>query len=63
MHDFLQYLTSLPWDQAPQWLFLIPALLMLLAAAAEAAVGLAIIIQLHRRLRTVNVNKADQLKG
>ena len=34
MHDFLQYLTSLPWDQAPQWLFLIPALLMLLAAAA-----------------------------
>ena len=34
MHDLLQRLTSLPWNQAPQWLFLIPALLMLLAAAA-----------------------------
>jgi len=34
MHDLIQKLTALPWDQAPQWLFLIPALLMLLAAAA-----------------------------
>jgi len=34
MHDFLQRLTSLTWEQASQWLFLIPALLMLLAAAA-----------------------------
>jgi len=34
MHDLIQKLTTLPWDQAPQWLFLIPALLMLLAAAA-----------------------------
>jgi len=34
MHDLIQRLTSLPWEQAPQWLFLIPALLMLLASAA-----------------------------
>ena len=34
MHDLLQRFLSLPWDQAPQWLFLIPALLMLLASAA-----------------------------
>ena len=31
-------------------------------AAAEAAVGLAIIIQLHRRLRSVHVTQASQLK-
>ena len=34
MHDLIQRFLSLPWDQAPQWLFLIPALFMLLAAAA-----------------------------
>ena len=34
MHDLIQRLTSLPWDQLPQWLFLIPAAFMLLAAAA-----------------------------
>ncbi len=34
MHDFFQRFLSLPWDQAPQWFFLIPALLMLAAAAA-----------------------------
>ena len=39
------------------------AIFSIAIAAAEAAVGLAIIIQVHRRLRTVNVNKADQLKG
>ena len=34
MHDFLQKIVALPWDQSPQWLFLIPGLLMLLAASA-----------------------------
>jgi len=33
MHDLLQRFLSLPWDQLPQWLFLIPAAIMLLAAA------------------------------
>lgn len=39
------------------------AIFSIALAAAEAAVGLAIVIQVHRRLRTVNVNKVDQLRG
>lgn len=39
------------------------AIFSIAVAAAEAAVGLAIVIQVHRRLRSVDVNKADQLKG
>ncbi|MEI7957695.1 MAG: NADH-quinone oxidoreductase subunit NuoK [Verrucomicrobiota bacterium] len=39
------------------------AIFSIALAAAEAAVGLAIIIQVHRRLRSVNINRADQLKG
>ena len=37
MHALIQKLTALPWDQAPQWLFLIPALLMLAAGAVAIA--------------------------
>lgn len=37
MHDLIQYLTSLPWGSPAEWLFLIPALLMLGAAAAAVA--------------------------
>ena len=33
MHDLFQRFLSLPWDQLPQWLFLIPAAIMLLGAA------------------------------
>ena len=32
-------------------------------AAAEAAVGLAIIMALHRNKPTINVDEADELKG
>ena len=39
------------------------AIFSIAIAAAEAAVGLAIIIQVHRRLRSVDVNKAAELKG
>ena len=39
------------------------AIFSIAIAAAEAAVGLAIVIQVHRRLRSVDVNKANQLKG
>jgi NADH-quinone oxidoreductase subunit K len=39
------------------------AIFSIALAAAEAAVGLAIVIQVHRRLRSVNVNRATQLKG
>lgn len=39
------------------------AIFSIALAAAEAAVGLAIVIQVHRRLKSVNVNQANQLKG
>ena len=32
-------------------------------AAAEAAIGLALVIAVYRHYRTTNVNKLDQLKG
>ena len=32
-------------------------------AAAEAAVGLALVIALHRHFRTTDLNRADSLKG
>jgi NADH:ubiquinone oxidoreductase subunit K len=32
-------------------------------AAAEAAVGLALIIAIHRHYRTINLDKMDSLKG
>jgi NADH-quinone oxidoreductase subunit J len=34
MHELFQKIIALPWDQAPQWLFLIPAFVMLMGAAA-----------------------------
>jgi NADH-quinone oxidoreductase subunit K len=39
------------------------ALFALAIAAAEAAVGLALIIALHRHFKTVHLNQADSLKG
>ena len=39
------------------------ALLILTVAAAEAAIGLAILVLLFRNLSTINVDKLDQLKG
>lgn len=39
------------------------AIFSIAVAAAEAAVGLAIIILVHRRIRSANVDDADQLKG
>jgi len=39
------------------------ALFSIAVAAAEVAVGLAIIILVHRRMNTVDVDDADELKG
>ena len=39
------------------------AIFSIAIAAAEAAVGLAIVIQVHRRLHSVDVNQANALKG
>jgi len=36
---------------------------VLTVAAAEAAIGLAILVLLYRNLNTINVEKLDQLKG
>jgi|DewCreStandDraft_4_1066084.scaffolds.fasta_scaffold00628_43 NADH-quinone oxidoreductase subunit K len=38
-------------------------LFVIVLAAAEAVVGLALILAIHRRLRSVDVNRADSLKG
>jgi NADH-quinone oxidoreductase subunit K len=39
------------------------AIFSIAIAAAEAAVGLALVIAVYRHYRTTNVNKLDQLKG
>ena len=39
------------------------AMFVLTVAAAEAAIGLAILIVLFRNLRTINVDDLDSLKG
>ena len=39
------------------------ALLVLTVAAAEAAIGLAILVVLFRNLHTINVDDLDHLKG
>ena len=36
---------------------------ILTVAAAEAAIGLAILVVLFRKLRTINVDDLDKLKG
>jgi len=38
-------------------------LFVIVLAAAEAVVGLALILAIHRRLKSVDVDKADALKG
>jgi NADH-quinone oxidoreductase subunit K len=39
------------------------AVFVIVIAAAEAAVGLAIVLSMYRLLRSVNLDKADTLKG
>lgn len=39
------------------------ALFVVVVAAAEAAVGLALIISLYRSRQTINIDEADTLKG
>ena len=38
-------------------------LFIIVLAAAEAVVGLALVFALHRRLRTIDVERADRLRG
>jgi NADH:ubiquinone oxidoreductase subunit K len=39
------------------------AVFTIIVAAAEAAVGLAIVLSMYRLLKTVNLDRADTLKG
>ncbi len=39
------------------------AIFVIVVAAAEAAVGLAIVLAMYRLVRTVNLDRADTLKG
>lgn len=39
------------------------AIFIIVVAAAEAAVGLAIVLSMYRILRSVNLDRADTLKG
>jgi len=39
------------------------AIFIIVIAAAEAAVGLAIVLSMYRLLKSVNLDKADTLKG
>lgn len=38
-------------------------LFLIVLAAAEAVVGLSLVIAIHRRLRTIDVDRTDELKG
>ncbi|MDX2186981.1 MAG: NADH-quinone oxidoreductase subunit NuoK [Opitutaceae bacterium] len=54
------------WRYGPHAGSVEPLLFVLFAiavAAAEAAVGLALVIAVHRRLKTVKLSEANQLKG
>lgn len=48
------------WGQADGQVLL---LLVLAIAAAESAVGLAIVLQLHRRLSTLDTDDASRMRG
>lgn len=48
------------WGQADGQVMFI---LILALAASEAAIGLAIVFQLHRRFRTLDIDAASELRG
>ncbi len=58
MVAFSRYLTS-PQDLAGQMF----AMFIIAVAAAEAAIGLAIIIAIYRQRRTIQVDQLDLMKG
>ncbi len=39
------------------------AIFVIVVAAAEAAVGLAVVLSMYRLIKTVNLDRADTLKG
>jgi len=59
--NFVAFWRFAPQTQAP--IGVMVAIFSIAIAAAEAAVGLALVLAVYRHLRTTNVDKIDQLKG
>jgi NADH:ubiquinone oxidoreductase subunit K len=59
--NFIAFWRFGPQPQSPTGVMV--AIFSIAIAAAEAAVGLALVIAVYRHYRTTNVNRLDQLKG
>ena len=59
--NFVAFWRFNPQPQQPTGVMV--AIFSIAIAAAEAAVGLALVIAIYRHYRTTNVDKFDQLKG
>ncbi len=59
--NFIAFWRFGPGPQQPTGVMV--AIFSIAIAAAEAAVGLALVIAVYRHYRTTNVDKLDQLKG
>ncbi|HEU0275877.1 MAG TPA: NADH-quinone oxidoreductase subunit NuoK [Candidatus Udaeobacter sp.] len=59
--NFIAFWRFGPQSQEPTGVMI--AIFSIAIAAAEAAVGLALVIAIYRHYRTTNVNHLDQLKG
>ena len=59
--NFIAFWRFSPQSQTPTGVMI--AIFSIAIAAAEAAVGLALVITVYRHYRTTNVDRLDQLKG
>lgn len=59
--NFIAFWRFAPAPHAPTGVMV--AIFSIAIAAAEAAIGLALVIAVYRHYRTTSVNKLDQLKG
>jgi len=59
--NFIAFWRFAPASQQPTGVMI--AIFAIAIAAAEAAVGLALVISVYRHYRTTNVDELDQLKG
>ena len=59
--NFIAFWRFGPQPQSPTGVMV--AIFSIAIAAAEAAVGLALVIAVYRHYRTTNVNRLDQLRG
>ncbi|MFL6539456.1 MAG: NADH-quinone oxidoreductase subunit NuoK [Chthoniobacterales bacterium] len=59
--NFVEFWRFGPQPQAPTGVMV--AIFAIAIAAAEAAVGLALVISVYRHYRSTNVDRLDQLKG